>query len=155
TITEVNDPPVGVDDTLSNILEDAAPFTIPFATLLANDSPGPANESSQTLTIIAVANPTGGTASVVGTGVLFTPTTHYHGPASFTYTLQDNGTTAGAPDPKSATANVSFNTLPVAHTPSITSAETKEGTQTTSGLVITRNALDGAEVTHFKITGLQ
>jgi len=43
---------------------------------------------------------------------------------------------------------------PVVDTPSITAASTSEDTQTTSGLVITRNAVDGAEVSHFKITGL-
>ena len=40
----------------------------------------------------------------------------------------------------------------IANTPSVTPATTNEDTQTTSGLVITKNAVDGAEVTHFKIT---
>ena len=35
-----------------------------------------------------------------------------------------------------------------------TNATTNEDTQTTSGLVISRNVADGAEVTHFKITGI-
>ena len=43
---------------------------------------------------------------------------------------------------------------PVADTPSVTNATTNEDTQTTSGLVLARNAADGAEVTHFKITGI-
>lgn len=43
---------------------------------------------------------------------------------------------------------------PVADTPSVTSATTNANTQTTSGLVISRNPVDGAEVTHFKITGI-
>ena len=43
---------------------------------------------------------------------------------------------------------------PVADTPSVTDATTNEDTQTTNGLVISRNAADGAEVTHFKITGI-
>ena len=42
----------------------------------------------------------------------------------------------------------------LAHTPSITSTSTNEDTQSVSGLVISRNALDGSEVTHFKITGI-
>ncbi len=41
-----------------------------------------------------------------------------------------------------------------ADTPSITAASTDEHTQTSSGLVITRNAADGDEVTHYKITGI-
>jgi hypothetical protein len=43
---------------------------------------------------------------------------------------------------------------PVADTPSVTSATTNANTQTTSGLVISRNPVDGTEVTHFKITGI-
>ena len=43
---------------------------------------------------------------------------------------------------------------PVGDTPSVTNATTNEDTQTTSGLVISRNAADGAEVTHFKITAI-
>lgn len=38
-----------------------------------------------------------------------------------------------------------------AHTPIVTNATTNEDTQTTSGLVISRNPLDGPEVTHLKI----
>jgi hypothetical protein len=43
---------------------------------------------------------------------------------------------------------------PLADTPSVTNATTSEDTQTVSGLVITRNLADGAEVSHFKITGI-
>lgn len=43
---------------------------------------------------------------------------------------------------------------PVAHTPTISAATTNEDTLSASGLVVTRNAIDGAEVTHFKITGI-
>ncbi|MGI9068613.1 MAG: Calx-beta domain-containing protein, partial [Pyrinomonadaceae bacterium] len=43
---------------------------------------------------------------------------------------------------------------PVADAPSVTNAATNANTQTTSGLVISRNPGDGAEVTHFKITGI-
>jgi uncharacterized protein YjlB len=45
----------------------------------------------------------------------------------------------------------------VTHTadvPSVTSTTTREDTQSASGLVITRSAADGDEVTHFKITGI-
>ena len=42
----------------------------------------------------------------------------------------------------------------VADTPSVTHAATTEDVQTTSGLVISRNAVDGGEVTHFKITSI-
>jgi CSLREA domain-containing protein len=45
--------------------------------------------------------------------------------------------------------------LPVADTPSVTNATTIISKQSTSGLVISRNPVDGAEVTHFKITKIQ
>jgi FG-GAP-like repeat/FG-GAP repeat len=44
--------------------------------------------------------------------------------------------------------------LEVADTPSVTDASTPLNRQTTSGLVVTKNAADGAEVTHFRITGI-
>jgi hypothetical protein len=43
---------------------------------------------------------------------------------------------------------------PVADTPAVTNASTTVNAQTTSGLVISRNPADGAEVTHFKITNI-
>jgi hypothetical protein len=42
----------------------------------------------------------------------------------------------------------------VADTPSVTNSATRFNTQTTTGLVISRNPADGPEVTHFKITGI-
>ena len=155
TITEVNDAPTANNDTLSNIAEDSGPRTIPFADLTGNDSKGPANESGQTLIVKTVSNAIGGTVSIVGGNVVFTPTADYNGPASFDYTVEDNGTTNGVADPKtSGTATVSFNITAVADAPSVTNATTNANTQTTSGLVISRNPADGAEVTHFKITGI-
>ena len=52
------------------------------------------------------------------------------------------------------TDTVAITVTPVADTPAVTPATTNEDTQSTSGLVITRNAADGAEVTYFKITGI-
>ncbi len=112
--TEVNDQPVAVNDSLSSTNEDFAPRTISFAILLANDSAGPTNESSQTMTIVSVSNPVGGTASISGTNVIFTATANFNGTASFNYVVQDNGTTAGANDFKSATGSASFTVTEVA-----------------------------------------
>ena len=47
-----------------------------------------------------------------------------------------------------------FNIIEVADTPLVTNATTNEDTQTTSGLIITRNAADGAGVMFFKITNI-
>jgi hypothetical protein len=68
--------------------------------------------------------------------------------------VQDNGTTNGAFDPKASTTTATFANSAVADTPSVTNATTNANTQTTSGLVISRNPNDGVEVTHFKITGI-
>src|SRR5204863_5789715 len=59
-VSPVNDPPGGVADSLSSVAEDSGVRTIAFSALLANDSKGP-NEDSQTLTIITVRSPVGGT----------------------------------------------------------------------------------------------
>ena len=148
----VNDAPNTGNDTLANVAEDSAPIVINFATLLANDTPGPL-ESDQVLTITAVSDAIGGTVQIIGTTVIFTPLPNYHGLASFKYTVQDNGTTNGSVDPKTATGNVSFTVTAIADTPTVASVTTSEDTQ--SGLVVIgRNAADGAEVTHFKITGI-
>src|SRR5205085_607025 len=54
-----------------------------------------------------------------------------------------------------STASASISVAGVADTPSVTGASTNEDTQSTSRLVICRNAADGTEVTHFKITNIQ
>src|SRR5262249_18390736 len=76
-----------------------------------------------------------------------TPVANAFGTATITVTITDD---QGGTFVQTFTVTVN----PVADTPSVTNATTNEDTQTTSGLVITRNAVDGAEVTHFKITGI-
>ena len=53
-----------------------------------------------------------------------------------------------------ATFDTETSVVPLAHTPSVTDATTDEDTQSNSGLVISRNAADGSEVTHLKITNI-
>jgi hypothetical protein len=141
---------------LNDVVENSGVRIVPFAALTDNDSKGPANESGQTLTVNGVSNPVGGTISINAGNVIFSPASNYHGPASFQYPVLDNGTNNGvaAPLQSPTSATVSFNITPVAKTPSVTNTTTNEDTQTTSGLVITRNPADGAEVTSFKITGI-
>ncbi|MCB1507598.1 MAG: tandem-95 repeat protein, partial [Hyphomicrobiaceae bacterium] len=117
TVTPVNDAPKATGETLSAIDEDSGVRIIDFATLLANDTTGPANESTETLTITAVSNVIGGTAVINGTTIEFTPTADYNGPASFTYTVTDNGQTGGADDFLSDTATANFTINPVADAP--------------------------------------
>ena len=119
TVTCVNDAPLASDDALSAVLEDSGQRTIAFATLLANDTAGP-GEATQTLTITLVSNPVGGSVSISGTDVLFTPAADFNGQASFTYTVTDDGTTNGAPDPLTDTGAVTFTVTPVNDAPSFT-----------------------------------
>src|SRR5206468_1867455 len=147
-ITEVNDAPVGVNDSLASVAEDTGPRTISFATLLANDSKGPANESGQTLTITAVGSSVGGTVAISGTNVIFTPTADYNGPASFQYTLQDNGTTNGVADTKTATTTASFtitevNDAPVGVNDSLASVAEDSGPRTISFATLLANDSKG------------
>jgi hypothetical protein len=119
TVTEVNDAPVAVADTLTAIAEDSGVRTIQFSELTGNDSPGPANESAQALTVSAVNNATavGGTVAIVNGRVEFTPTANFNGTASFDYTVQDDGTTNGAPDPKTAVGHATFTVTAVNDAP--------------------------------------
>ena len=122
TITEVNDAPTAAADTLLPVAEDSGPWTIPFATLLANDSKGPANEATQTQTVKTVGGAIGGAVSIDGTNVVFTAAENYFGVAGFTYTIEDNGTTSGSAAPlTSAAANVGFFITAVNDAPTIAS----------------------------------
>ena len=61
-------------------------ITIPFATLLANDSAG---SGGGTLTIISVGSVFGGTVSISGTNVIFRSTGLAGDPAGFTYVMRN------------------------------------------------------------------
>lgn len=96
-IAAVNDAPVPGTQAVRTIAENQV-LTIPFNSIFANDTPGPANESSQSLTISAVALASGavGSVQIQGTNVLYTPPQFFNsvagGNVAFTYTLQDDGT---------------------------------------------------------------
>ncbi len=104
TVTAVNDAPTAGADTSGT--SKGLAVTISPTTLLANDSPGPANESGQTLSITAVSNAVNGSVALVGGQIVFTPAPNFSGPASFQYTVTDNGQTNGVNDFKTATGNV-------------------------------------------------
>lgn len=140
------------------ILEDAAEQTVN----LAGISEGPANESAQTLTITAVSDNIALIPNPVAvdytegdsTGaVRYTPVANAFGTANITVTVQDSGGVTPGDDTITRQFTVVVN--PVADTPSITNATTLPNTETTSGLVVSRNAADGAEVTHYQITNIQ
>lgn len=112
-VSEVNNAPIGGDDTFGTAEGDA--LTLTDTQLLANDAAGPSNESDQTLTLISV-SPTstnGGTVTLDNGEIVYTPATDYYGQDSFTYDVQDNGTTNGAADPQTTTVTVYVNVVPV------------------------------------------
>ena len=106
TVGEVNDPPVAHDDALTTGAD--APLEIAPGQLLSNDTPGPADESAQHLAVTAVHDTAGthGTVALDGDQVTYTPQPGYVGPADFTYTVCDDGTTAAASDPQCVTGTV-------------------------------------------------
>ena len=77
------------------------------------------------------------------------------GDVNISQLLTDHHGTGFSRTPGGPVANVTTNVDIVANTPSVTGATTVVNTQTTSGLVITRNAADGSEVTNFKISNIQ
>jgi hypothetical protein len=148
TVTEVNDAPSATNDALSAVAEDSGQRTILGSALTSNDSPGPANESGQTLTVTAVGNVVGGSAIVSGGNVLFTPAADFNGTASFDYTVADNGTTNGAPAPLTATATASFTVTAVNDPPSavddaLSAVAEDSGQRTILGSTLTSNDSPG------------
>ncbi len=111
TVTEVNDPPVVVDDNITTNEDAAITFNI-----LANDSAGPPSESGQTVTVFSHTNTANGTLSVNVNGtVTYTPNPNFYGTDSFQYTARDNGT------PQLASIGLVFITVnPVNDKPSFT-----------------------------------
>jgi co-chaperonin GroES (HSP10) len=86
-------------------------------------------------------------------GLKFTPAANAFSPGTnFSFNVEAALSSGGAGLSPATSATITVNA--VADTPSVTSASTFVNTQTTSGLVITRNAVDGAEITHFKITNI-
>ncbi len=116
TVTEVNDAPTAEDDLLlipPSQSTAGAVVRFPVSDVLGNDSPGPANESGQTLSVVAVGNSEkGATVSLddQGTSDPSDDEIVYTIPAGFDHvdrievTISDNGTTDGELDAREATS---------------------------------------------------
>src|SRR5215831_12956426 len=148
TVNAINDPPSftkGADQTVN---EDAGPKTV--TGWASNISAGP-NEASQTLDFIVTNDNNqlfANQPTVATDGTLtYKPAANAFGDATVNVKLHDNG---GGQD-TSAAQTFKITVKPVADFPTATPADTKVNTQTTTGLVIDRNPVDGPEVTHFKI----
>ncbi|HMC70204.1 MAG TPA: Ig-like domain-containing protein, partial [Mycobacteriales bacterium] len=151
TVYEVNDPPVATDDSKTATANNALTFA--SSDLTANDSPGPANEAGQALNVTNVTSTasTHGSVTLNSGQITYTPATGYAGAASFTYTVCDNGTTAGSLDAQctTGTVNVTVNPQVTTHFSVIAPANTTSGTP----FNVTVTALDASNVTVTSYTG--
>jgi hypothetical protein len=169
-VSEINDPPVRTGGSVNDhtFTEDSAGGTLHLAGVSYGPGGGP-DEATQTLTYKVTAVPPASVGQVtlandttvvtVNTaytlsdirGMKFKPAANgYGGPYPFTFAVTDNGNSRGVADPQTLSQSLNITLNGVADTPPTTSATTNEDTQT-SGLVLNRNADDGAEVTHFQI----
>jgi DNA/RNA endonuclease G (NUC1) len=144
TVTEVNDAPVATNDSASTNEDSHVDLSaVDFA---SNDSSGPADESSQLLTVTSVsatAN-THGTVSLSNGIVTYTPDTNFNGAASFEYQVCDNGNTNGSPDPKCATGVVNVIVNPVNDAPSANSQSATTNSNTPVAILLTGHDLETA-----------
>ena len=179
TIDAVNDPPVNTVPGAKTVSEEGSVAIAGISFIDVDAQTGDSATvtlavSHGTLTVLtsvgggvtAGAVTGNGTATVVLTGVrsainttlaavnglVYVPTPNYSGSDSLVVTTSDLGHTPGPAQQDADT--VAITVTPIADTPSVTNATTDEDVQTTSGLVISRNPADHAEVTHFKITGI-
>ncbi|HEV2863923.1 MAG TPA: Ig-like domain-containing protein [Pyrinomonadaceae bacterium] len=117
TVGEVNDAPSAAPDSRST--DEDTPLAFSADTLRDNDAAGPANEDGQTLSVTSVADKGNAHGAVtLEAGVItYTPAPNYHGPASFEYTVCDDGTTAGQPTPLCSTGVVTLGVASVNDAP--------------------------------------
>ena len=108
TVSAVNDAPVIVQTTYS-VAEDAAAGVVILPTQIF--TPGPSNESAQTITLSLITLPTAsqGVATILPNGSLqFVPALNFFGPVNFVVRGTDNGTPALSTD-----ATLTINVTPV------------------------------------------
>ena len=112
TVSDVNDPPVAVDDSVSTTMDAAVSIVI-----LANDTDVDGQVVVQTLTVTLAAN---GTTSISSSGIVtYTPNSGFGGTDFFTYSFRDDD---NAPS-NVATVRITVGTLPIAKNDTVSTDE--------------------------------
>ncbi len=148
--SSVDPPAIEVADTARAVAAAAIePLTITVAQLLANDRPGPDNESAQSLTVTeVVAGPsTHGTVTFADGVVTYLPDEDFVGNATIPYTVCDNGTTNGLPDPRCSTGGISVK-VTQNHPPVIVPQSLATVEDTPVGLTLSGSDPDGQAITY-------
>ena len=156
TVNAVNDAPTLALGVNQPVAEDAAAQTVMgFATAAPG---GGADEAGQTFSYTVTNDSNALFAvqpSIAANGTLtYTLAANAYGTANVTVTVTDSGGVLNGGVNTSGASAFTITATPVADSPSVTNAATLEDVQTTAGLVISRNPVDGAEVTHYRITGI-
>jgi hypothetical protein len=122
--------------------------------LLSQATPGPANESTQTLRVSLPnsVSTQGGSVTITAAGVVYTPNTDFSGVDTFTYTLTDDGITGVLSDPLSITRTVTVtvrdkNDLPITTPKSFTMTEDGSDTRAVSFFIAGDTAGPTPEIT--------
>ncbi|HEY0510734.1 MAG TPA: IPTL-CTERM sorting domain-containing protein [Thermoanaerobaculia bacterium] len=162
-VTAVNDAPSFTKGADQTVLENAGPQTVsPWATAI---SPGPADESGQTVTFQVTGNTNAALFSagpaVSPTGVLtFTPATNQFGTATITLNLKDSGGTANGGIDTSVPQTFVINVTNVNQPPSFTKGADQTvledaGPQTVNpwATAISAGPNEGAQTVTFQVTG--
>ncbi len=122
-VAPVNDPPTFLIGPTDIVLEDSGPRT--YANWVTSISPGPSDESAQTVTFTVTNNNNALFSvqpSVASNGTLtYTPAANAYGSATITVVAHDNGGTANGGNDTSAPQTSSINVTPVNDEPSFTS----------------------------------
>jgi hypothetical protein len=144
-VQEVNDPPMAVNN--SFLADEDTTLVLNSSDLLDNDSPG-VNEAGQTITITRVdaVSPRGGRITLVNGVISYTAAPDFWGTDTFTYTITDNGTTAGVAAPLSSTAVVTVTVRELNDAPilgSLTQSTNEDTSLAVSSTVLLGLALPG------------
>jgi hypothetical protein len=136
---------VAVQDIPDTGTNEDTPVSFPFnVSSGVSSSDVTATSSNQTLVPDANISVTGASSPLT---LNITPASNKFGSATITVTVASGSQTM--------TDTFVLSVTPIADTPSVSNSTTAEDTQTTTGLVISRNAADGSEVSFFKITNIQ